>query len=213
MVRSRSAFGSDLDGPPAPGGLAVRVGWGLGRAAGHAVRWARAPRRVLRGLVGPAEGNRRRRSADVASGGDAVDLARREGLDSLARTLDDPNPEVRRRALEVISEFSAQRAAPLLTALLHDVDAGVRCAAAAAAARVGARATVFSLILALDDPDPIVRDGVARALAQITGETVEMGADDDDATRRRQQVERLTRWWKSERVSELAAELDVELPE
>jgi len=134
----------------------------------------------------------------------AARLAADEGLEALGRALGDPDPKVRTLALDVVCEFSAERAARLLAAMVHDLDPSVRCAAAAAAARLGAPRTVSSLIVALDDPDSGVRAASAQAIEAITGRRIAM--EDDPATQRRQ-IEELKRWWKEERLAQLTASL------
>ena len=188
------------------------------------------PRRVLYGLAGTgrsvwnqtstqrgewqarwakhrAAGARRRQRArrERAVNLDAARVASSEGLQALARTLADPDPGVRILALEVICEFSEDRAARLLTGVLHDPEPSVRAAAAAAAGRLGASTVVFSLILALEDLDIEVREVSARALTQITGKKVEL-ADAGDPVAIARQVADLKRWWKDERLSELVDE-------
>ena len=134
----------------------------------------------------------------------AARLAADEGLEALGRALGDPDPRVRTLALEVVCEFSAERAARLLAAMVHDPDAGVRCSAAAAAARLGAPRTVSSLIVALDDPDSAVRAASAQAIEAITGRSIAL---EGDRVTQHRQIEELKRWWKEERLAQLTASL------
>jgi HEAT repeat protein len=135
----------------------------------------------------------------------AAELAADDGLTRLAAALSDEDPNARIRALEVICEFSEERASRLLASMLHDPSPSVRRAAAASAARMKASGTVFSLILALDDADPEVRSVAADAIEAITGKRVQL--DDSDPELRREELEQLKRWWKAQRVAELASDL------
>ena len=142
---------------------------------------------------------------------EAAEVARGEGLAALARTLADPDPAVRIRSLEVICEFSEDRAARLLAGMLHDPEPVVRREAAAAASRLRASGVIFSLILALEDPRPEVRTASARAIAEITGR--EMPTDRlDEREDRSRLVEELKRWWKEERFAQLATAVKVRPP-
>jgi len=134
---------------------------------------------------------------------EAAEVARNEGLAALARNLADPDPSVRTRSLEVICEFSEDRAARLLAGMLHDPEPIVRCEAAAAAARLRASGVIFSLILALEDPRPEVRTASAKAIAEITGREMPTNRIDEPGERSRL-VEELKRWWKEERFAQLA---------
>jgi len=131
-------------------------------------------------------------------------LAADDGLAALAQALSSPDPQVRTASLEVVCEFSADRAARLLAGMIHDPDAMVRCAAAAAAARVGAEQAVSSLIVALDDPVPDVRRAASDAIEDITGRVVRF-TDENDPRSRQDTVCQLKDWWKTQRVAQLTA--------
>jgi hypothetical protein len=207
------------------GGLVVRAARQVGRAARSAFETTLHPRRAWQGMVarrraaaptdarstppndgagtqsaGPVEATP---LADFA----AARLAADDGLNALARALGDPDPKVRTLALDVVCEFSSDRAARLLAAMIHDPDASVRCAAAAASARLGAPRTVSSLIVALDDPESTVRAASAQAIEAITGRSVRLD-DDRDPEEQRRAIEELKRWWKAERVAQLTASFD-----
>jgi HEAT repeat protein len=137
----------------------------------------------------------------------AAQMAADEGLGALSRSLSDPDPHTRALALDVICEFSQERAARLLTAFLQDPEPSLRCAAAAAAGRVGAPSVVFSLISILDDADPRVREAAVAAIARLTGKAVRLA---DARERRLEQIEELARWWKQERLAKLLARIDGE---
>ena len=130
-------------------------------------------------------------------------MAADDGLAALAETLASPSPSLRMRALEVLCEFSAERATPVVIELIHDPDPAVRSAAARAAARIRSTRAVGSLIVALDDPDAGMRRSSAEALQSIVGGEVEVDDEPDAEQRRRRQAE-LKRWWKERRFAELA---------
>lgn len=205
-------------------GAARRVGVAAGLTVGALIY----PRRLLVGVVDAGREAWERASAEQAAwrarwvnrwrrrrrtragarqrvNADAVRVAAGEGLDAVARTLADPDPSVRILALEVICEFSEDRAARLLVGVLHDPHPQVRAAAAAAAGRVGASTLVFSLILALEDTDDEVRQVAARSLEKITGKTLEL-APAGDRMAVAKQIAELKRWWKEKRLGELVEE-------
>jgi HEAT repeat protein len=126
------------------------------------------------------------------------------GLDSVARALGSEDASARLLALEVILGFSADRAAGLLAAAIHDPDRAVQRAAIAAAGRMNAERAVSALILALDTSDSELRADTLRALERITGKTVDP-ADIEDPEQRADTLEALGNWWKRERVRRLAA--------
>ena len=137
----------------------------------------------------------------------AAELAADDGLTRLAAALSNDDPEARIRALDVICEFSDERASRLLASMLHDPSPAVRRAAAVAAARIKASGTVFALILALDDADPELRSVAVDAIEAITGKRAHLD-EVDDPELRRNEIEQLKRWWKARRVAELASDLD-----
>ena len=201
----------------------------LGATVGHTVTALSYPGRVLSRVLGlEADARRsgralrsrrkgrasRPRGAGPAVGEshfEAAEVAWNEGLAALARRLADPDPSVRIRSLEVICEFSEDRAARLLAGMLHDPEPVVRCEAAAAAARLRTSGVIFSLILALEDPRPEVRTASARAIAEITGR--EMHTDQIDVPEDRARlVEELKLWWKEERFAQLASAIKARPP-
>jgi len=180
------------------------VAGGLGAALGKTARLLTSPYRLVHGLV-----SRRWPSAPravVPLGLDAAELAADEGLAKLAAALSNPDPTSRMLALEVICEFSEERAARMISSMLHDPDPRVRCAAAAAAARVGSTGTVFSLLSALEDEHSVVVSAASEAIEAITGRSVRLA--DASASARRDELDKLKRWWKEQRVVELASEFD-----
>lgn len=216
-----------------PGGFTATMARGLGVTVRRTVAALSYPGRALRGVLGLGRRAWQRGTARsvksktragqagqagllpfssrshgvgpaiVESHFEAAEVARSEGLAALARTLADPDPSVRIRSLEVICEFSEDRAARLLAGMLHDPEPVVRCEAAASAARLRASGVIFSLILALEDPRDEVRTASARAIAEITGREMPTHRLDDPGERSRL-VDELKRWWKEERFTQLA---------
>lgn len=185
----------------------------LARGAGQAVR---SPYRATRDLVRKNTGSsspKATRRHSRRDGRDRVWARRRptrpeaetaatgNASAGLAGALRDPDPAVRALAAETIGAFSPEKASDLLSGLLHDPDPGVRVAAIDAA--VGARATgvVFAIILALEDVDADVRAGAASAIAALTGKTVDVDLPDEA---RRAQISELKKWWKEQRLAQLA---------
>ena len=197
-------------------GLLRRVARGLGGAAGRAVRSLAWPFRrsshapPARPLDAPPPAGRTAgpRERDRSRPPDPSQLASAEGLESLTRALADPDPAVRALALEVVSEFSGDRAARVLGGMLQDPEPGVRRAAATAATRVRSSAVVFSLILALEDADPTVQDAAASAIETIGGRPIDRAGLNDPVAAGRM-VEELKVWWKDRRLAELARAADL----
>ena len=120
-------------------------------------RRAKRSRMGSAGLIGQRVGRGARSFEEMRADFTAASLAADAGLHALAQALGDPDPAVRTAALDLVCEFSTDRAAPLLAGMIHDPDPAVRCAAAGAAARLALARTVSSLIVALDDPEAAVR--------------------------------------------------------
>lgn len=131
-------------------------------------------------------------------------MAADQGLNALAKALSHSDPNVRTKALEVIAELSEERAGGLIAGMLHDPSPQTRRAAATAAARIGARGAVFSLILALDDPDLGVRMVAKESIEELTNQPIAITFQEGDAERL-QKIAELKEWWKGERLDELAS--------
>jgi HEAT repeat protein len=159
----------------------------------------RLSRRAITGVI-PARWRKGKRE-DARDAFAAWRVADEQGLERLARALADPDPNRRELAMEVICEFSNERASRLLSGMLHDPEPRVRRAAAVNAGRVKATGTVFALILALDDPEPEVREAARRALEAVTGEPVALHGPGDA---REAAIEELKARWKQRRFTELA---------
>jgi hypothetical protein len=136
----------------------------------------------------------------------AAQFAMQSGMPALAEALSSPNPKIRKLAIDTIGEFSAEEASQLIIEVLPDPDPGVRCAAIAAAVRAKAPATVFSLILMLDDISVEVRSAAKRAIEALSGEKIAFDPEDESADLK-EKIEELKRWWKERRLAQLASEL------
>jgi len=137
----------------------------------------------------------------------AADQARWEVSAELVEALSDPDPGIRRMALGSIRDIGPESAAAMIVDALHDPDSSVRCAAAAAAAELGASAAVFSLILSLDDPALEVRRTARLAIEKITNRRIDFDPSSASAVRQKI-IAGLKKWWKDERFTSLAAEVE-----
>ncbi len=196
-------------------GLVERAAYLLGVVVGRAACMVRAPQaRREPGAPRPSRvGHRRpRRSRRAAAASRRVRAEPGHGSESapsrgapsqLQRALADPDPSVRRRALRTVAELDPDTAGLLLAGTLHDVDAGVRRAAVVVAARVRSPAVGFALVLALDDSDPEVRAAAQTVVEELSGRAIDPSEMADPAARRRI-IEELKRWWKEQRLAQLA---------
>jgi HEAT repeat protein len=103
------------------------------------------------------------------SSGQAVNYLGR-ALAEWQSDLEEPVPEVRRRAARALGHFGPE-AVPALSQALRDDDVSVRIAAARALARMGpaAKEAVPVLMHALKDGNDTVRSEAAQALRMIEG--------------------------------------------
>jgi HEAT repeat protein len=92
--------------------------------------------------------------------------ASKRGVDRVIELLSDSNSNVRSAAVRALGETSSERAVPPLMSLLRDESNGLRGQASTSLARLGVVA-VPSLISALRDPKPSVRQLSAQALGEI----------------------------------------------
>ncbi|HKQ32266.1 MAG TPA: HEAT repeat domain-containing protein, partial [Thermodesulfobacteriota bacterium] len=92
-------------------------------------------------------------------------------LKGLYAALDDPDPKVRKDALEELSKSGKRSDVPQLPALLKDENPQVRRIALITAASMGesSRDLIPLLIASLDNPDYGIRYNAASALARIGG--------------------------------------------
>jgi putative membrane-bound dehydrogenase-like protein len=81
--------------------------------------------------------------------------------------LNSPNWDVRRAAVEAITELRLERAGPAIERLLDDTEAPVRRAAAAAAGRLGARSAIEALLRLAVNDDPLVRRASFESLRAL----------------------------------------------
>ena len=141
-------------------------------AAGLAIASAWQARRVYAGAVVEAlrAGNPEVFLADEEPFGgvrrDASALAVVEAAGS------DPDPAIRRMAMEILAEGSGRQAAPALLRGLRDDDPVVRAAALTGIGRVPANGSPAppDAVRLLDDADPSVRLAAVRALARVADE-------------------------------------------
>lgn len=117
------------------------------------------------------------------------------------------DPGELRYALGDLDSIPADERTAMILGALQDPRPELRCLAAQAAAREGSSATVFSLILSLDDTNAEVRREVKAAIESITGASIDFDPERDDASRD-VELERLKGWWKEERFNRLTAELE-----
>ncbi len=90
----------------------------------------------------------------------------------LATFLEGDAPELRRAAVETLTNVPAKRARELITACLQDPDLHVRLGAVDAAAGLGATRGLPLLKLALEDPAPEVRHAALVRLARLSPQKV-----------------------------------------
>jgi HEAT repeat protein len=198
------------------GPLVYRVAYIFGQVLRQAVQALTFPWRALaerstdrRALPPATRGRLPARSRRVPI--QAVRAAAADGLQELSKVLANRDPEVRRLALQTVENLEEERATTLIVDLLHDADARVRCAAAAAAGRAQTAGAMFSLILALDDASLEVRQEAVRAIEQITGEPLEIEPSGPRAARQ-EKIEQLKQSWKERRLAQLASRLQAEGP-
>lgn len=201
--------------PSGPDPLVYRVAYAFGQALRQAVQvlifpWRALTQRTSGRRALPEGGTRRRlppRSERVPVR--AARVAAADGLEELSKVLANRDPEVRQLALQTVENLEEERATALIVDLLHDADAGVRCAAAAAAGRARTAGAMFSLILALDDASPEVRQEAMRAIELITGEPLGLEPSSPRAARQ-EKIEELKQSWKERRLAQLASRLEAE---
>jgi HEAT repeat protein len=174
-------------------------------AARHAAGWFTPPSRRLRAAA-PARRIVRSATRRTEPDPEAARAGASSGLAALAAALAHPEPTVRARALEIVCEFSEERAAELLGGMLHDPEASVRYAAATAAGRVPAYRVVAPLIVTLQDVDVDVRRASAHALERLTGSPVPLEEPGSAVSEGR--LNELRKWWKEHRLAELLAGIE-----
>ena len=88
-------------------------------------------------------------------------------LQVILKTMQDPRPDTRRLAAEMLARMGSMLAVPDLVERLADEDASVRAAATRSLADLGAKAVFGRVILGLDDSDDIVREETLAALPKL----------------------------------------------
>lgn len=200
--------------PSDPDPLVYRVAYAFGQALRQAVQvlifpWRALTQRTTARRALPEASRKRLPFRSERLPVRAASVAAADGLEELSKVLADRDPEVRQLALQTVENLEEERATALIVDLLHDADAGVRCAAAAAAGRARTAGAMFSLILALDDASLEVRQEAMRAIELITGEPLGLEPSSPRAERQ-DKIEELKQSWKERRLAQLASRLEVE---
>lgn len=88
-------------------------------------------------------------------------------LQVILRTLEDPKPEMRRLAAEMLAKIGNATAVPNLVKRLRDTDAEVRAAATHSLADLGAASMLEEIMVGLNDAADIVREETLAALPKL----------------------------------------------
>jgi HEAT repeat protein len=88
-------------------------------------------------------------------------------LQVILKTMQDPRPETRRLAAEMLGRLGSMMAIPDLVERLSEEDASVRAAATSALADLDAKAVFHKIILGLDDSDDAVREETLASLPRL----------------------------------------------
>ena len=88
-------------------------------------------------------------------------------LQVILKTLQDPRPDTRRLATQMLARVGSMMAIPDLVEKLSDEDASVRAASTRALADLGAKAAFHEIIFGLDDPDDSVKEETLSALPRL----------------------------------------------
>ena len=88
-------------------------------------------------------------------------------LQVILKTMQDPRPDTRRLAAEMLARMGNMMAVPDLVDRLSDDHPSVRAAATRALADLGAKVVFHEIILGLDDPDDSVREETLAALPKL----------------------------------------------
>jgi HEAT repeat protein len=90
----------------------------------------------------------------------------RSAVEAAVRGLADPDPRVRRVAVEVLGDLRSEEGAAPLMAALRDVDADIRAGAIRSLAAIGVPEARDAILDGLADPDPAVRIAAVDAIAE-----------------------------------------------
>jgi len=188
---------------------ATRAVFYLGLGLGKTVRFITYPFRAIAGRAGESAGRRRERVGYPVPRNRVVTTLTRmhdrvKRLEEEIRAHGTPDPPGR-WSNDRLDGATVEDPAVVVLEAMQDPDPAVRCEAADAAAKGGLISCVFSLILLLDDTKPRVRGRAAAAIESITGRKLDLSGSGADP---RAQIGELKSWWKKERFTRLAAELE-----
>ena len=114
----------------------------------------------------------------------------------IEKAMKNPRSEVRREAAAAYPQTASGPTAPVLaTAARTDPDAAVRAAAVTSLGRMRALDEIETLLAAVQDADPLVRQRASDAIARIMGARYDFGSTDEE---RRQTVAEVRRAWRQE---------------
>src|SRR6266498_1589098 len=88
-------------------------------------------------------------------------------LEVVHQALHDPNPDIRRLAVEMTAKMQNQALLPHLVERLFDEDGEVRATATHAVAEMGGASALSDVILGLDDPEDHVREETLASLPKL----------------------------------------------
>ncbi|MCX5685594.1 MAG: HEAT repeat domain-containing protein [Planctomycetota bacterium] len=110
------------------------------------------------------------------------------------KAMQNPRSEIRQEAVAAYPHTASGPAAPALAAAARtDTDAAVRAVAVTSLGRMRALDEMETLLAAVQDADPMVRQRAADAIGRIMGEQYDFG--DTDA-KRRQTVAEVRKFWR-----------------
>jgi hypothetical protein len=116
---------------------------------------------------------------------------------ALLPNLGDANPSTRWEAVDELGRSKDPAAVPHVIPLLRDSDLFVRMCAARVLADLGTLQGVPSLIDALEDAEPTVRESAWNALRTLTGKDLKFDTQANEAERQKK-VKLWREWWKKE---------------
>lgn len=121
-------------------------------------------------------------------------------LAHLVSRLDDPDSATRYEAADQLLRSGDERAFALVLPLAKDPDLFVRLVVLDGAATIRSKESVDALIVALGDPESLVRDRAIRGLQDLTGEAYPFDPDASSEQRAAMQ-QRWQKWWADARES------------
>ena len=108
----------------------------------------------------------------------------RDDVDALITQLQTGDVALKTSSAQVLAIFRDPKSAPALAGALTETSGELRLAAAIALASCGTRDSVPALLKALSDEDPVVAQGAAMALENLTGHSEPFNPFDGEAARR-----------------------------